>query len=71
MALLDHLAQSEENTAMRKLKLQVHMTVDGYIAGPQGGMDWTNHNWDNELKRYVGEITQPVDGIVLGRTSRV
>ena len=52
---------------MRKLKLQVQMTVDGYIAGPHGEMDWTNRNWDNELKRYVGEITQPVDCIVLGR----
>ena len=25
---------------MRKLKLQVQMTVDGYIAGPNGEMDW-------------------------------
>jgi dihydrofolate reductase len=52
---------------MRKLKLQVQMTVDGYIAGPQGEMDWTNRNWDDKLKKYVGEITEPVDCIVLGR----
>ena len=52
---------------MRKLKLQVQMTVDGYIAGPQGEMDWANRNWDDELKKYVGEITEPVDCIVLGR----
>ena len=26
---------------MRKLKLQVQMTVDGYIAGMNGEMDWT------------------------------
>jgi dihydrofolate reductase len=52
---------------MRKLKLQVQMTVDGYIAGPVGEMDWTARDWDNELKRYVGEITEPVDCIVLGR----
>jgi len=25
---------------MRKLKLQVQMTVDGYVAGPNGEMDW-------------------------------
>ena len=52
---------------MRKLKLQVQMSVDGYIAGPNGEMDWTNRNWDDELKSYVGEITEPVDCIVLGR----
>lgn len=52
---------------MRKLKLQVQMTIDGYVAGPNGEMDWTTINWDNELKKYVGEITEPVDYIVLGR----
>lgn len=52
---------------MRKLKLQVQVTVDGYIAGPNGEMDWTNRDWDNQLKNYVGEITRPVDCIVLGR----
>lgn len=52
---------------MRKLKLQVQMTVDGYIAGPNGEMDWMIFNWDDELKKYVNEITEPVDCIVLGR----
>jgi len=52
---------------MRKLKLQVQMTVDGYIAGLNGEMDWMIFNWDNELKQYVKEITEPVDCIVLGR----
>src|SRR4030043_1130908 len=52
---------------MRKLKLQVQMTVDGYIAGLNGEMDWMTFNWDNELNKYVGEITEPVDCIVLGR----
>jgi len=52
---------------MRKLKLQVQMTVNGYIAGPNGEMDWALRNWDDELKNYVGAITQPVDCIILGR----
>ena len=34
---------------MRKLKLQVQMSVDGYIAGPNGEMDFTVWNWDDEL----------------------
>lgn len=52
---------------MRKLKLQVQMTVDGYIAGPNSEMDWITMNWDDELKQYVTALTEPVDCIVLGR----
>ena len=52
---------------MRKLKLQVQMTVDGFMAGPNGEMDWMVWDWDDELKKYVKEITAPVDCIVLGR----
>ena len=52
---------------MRKLKLQVQMTVDGYIAGPNGEMDWVMFNWDDALKQYVTDLTEPVDCIILGR----
>ena len=52
---------------MRKLKLQVQMSVDGYIAGTNGEMDWMVWNWDDELKQYVKDITEPVDCIILGR----
>ncbi|MGZ5190934.1 MAG: dihydrofolate reductase family protein [Flavisolibacter sp.] len=52
---------------MRKLKLQIQISVDGFIAGPNGEMDWMEWNWDEELKKYIGEITEPVDTIVLGR----
>ncbi|MFZ6028575.1 MAG: dihydrofolate reductase family protein [Chloroflexota bacterium] len=52
---------------MRKLKLQVQITVDGYVAGPNGELDWARRDWDDELKRYVDELTDPVDCIVLGR----
>jgi dihydrofolate reductase len=43
------------------------MTVDGYIAGPNGEMDWMVFNWDNELKKYVTEISESFDCIILGR----
>ncbi len=53
---------------MRTLKLQVQITVDGYIAGPNGEMDWAVWDWDDKLKQYVDDLTAPVDCIVLGRT---
>ena len=52
---------------MRKLKLQMQVSTDGFVAGPHGEMDWLVWNWDDELKKYVTEITDPVDCIILGR----
>jgi dihydrofolate reductase len=52
---------------MRKLKLQTQISIDGFIAGPNGEMDWMVWNWDDALKQYVMDITKPVDTILLGR----
>ncbi|WP_205513585.1 dihydrofolate reductase family protein [Longitalea arenae] len=52
---------------MRKLKLQVQLSVDGYIAGVNGEMDWMTANWDDALKEFVTRLTDPVDLILLGR----
>ena len=52
---------------MRKLKLQVQVSVDGFNAGPDGEMDWMTFNWDEKLNQYVEELTAPVDCILLGR----
>ncbi len=52
---------------MRKLKLQVQMTVDGFIAGPLGEMDWIISTWSEDVNQYVTALTEPVDTILLGR----
>ena len=52
---------------MRKLKLQVQMSVNGYIAGPNSEMDWLEWNWDDDIKNYVSNLHENVDTIVLGR----
>ncbi len=52
---------------MRKLKLQLQMTIDGYIAGPNGEMDFMVWDWDDGINQYVEDLTAPVDCIVLGR----
>ncbi len=52
---------------MRKLKLQVQMSVDGFISGLNNEMDWMTFNWSDDIKKYVDEITKPVDTILLGK----
>ncbi len=52
---------------MRKTKLQLQITVDGYLAGPNGEMDWMTVPWTDDLNDYVTDIWKPVDTIVLGR----
>ena len=52
---------------MRKLKLQMQLSADGFIAGPNGELDWMNMNWDDASKNYVLKLTEPVDCIVMGR----
>jgi dihydrofolate reductase len=52
---------------MRQLKLQMQITVDGYVAGPNGEMDMLTWNWGDDIKNYVGELTDSIDTILLGR----
>ena len=40
---------------MRNLKLQIQLSVDGFIAGKNGEMDWMVWDWDEKLKEYVEE----------------
>lgn len=45
----------------------MQLSIDGFVAGPEGQMDWMVTSWDDELKAYVKQITEPVDCIILGR----
>jgi len=52
---------------MRKLKLQVQISIDGFVGGPNGELDWMTWVWDEELKKFVGELNDPTDTILLGK----
>lgn len=45
----------------------MQVSIDGFVAGPNGEMDWMVWDWDEALKQYVTELTEPVDTILLGR----
>ena len=50
---------------MRKLVLLMHVSLDGYVAGPNGEMDWINA--DEDLFDLVGEFTNEADAVLYGR----
>lgn len=57
----------EINQNMRKLKLQVQISVDGYVGGPNGELDWRTWNWDDKLKAFAYPLRDVCDTILLGR----
>jgi len=52
---------------MRKLRLQVQMSVDGFVAGPEGQLDWMTRNLDEGVIGRIVQITDSSDTILLGR----
>lgn len=54
-------------SGLRKLKLQVQMSIDGCIAGPNGEMDWMVGLQDDKINKYVNELTESFGTILLGR----
>jgi dihydrofolate reductase len=58
---------------MRKLKLEMQVSADGFAAGPDGGTDWMVWNWapewrwDQRLREYHNALTTSSDCILLSR----
>lgn len=49
---------------MRKLKLQMHLSIDNYVNMEQGGTDF---KWDHEVIEFCVDNLDRVDTILLGR----
>jgi dihydrofolate reductase len=52
---------------MRKLVLKMSMTLDGYVGGPNGEMDWALRAAHPDGKAWVGETLREAGAHVLGR----
>src|SRR5690349_8982636 len=51
---------------MRKLKLQMQISVDGFVAGPEGQLDWMTFDMDEKLLGFIVHLTDTSDTILLG-----
>jgi dihydrofolate reductase len=52
---------------MRKVVLSMHVSLDGFVAGPNGEMDWIK--LDDELFDFVGGFTNEADTALYGRVT--
>jgi len=52
---------------MRKVKLSMQMTVNGYVAGPNGENDWMTWNPDDEFLEFLNSHFDSSDTMLLGR----
>jgi dihydrofolate reductase len=58
-------SQEPARTAMRKLIYSMGMSLDGFIAGPNGEIDWSPP--DEELHRFHNEQTRELGAHLCGR----
>jgi len=54
---------------MRKLVWLVDMSLDGFMSGPNGGLDWAAAQMDDELWDSVNELLGRVDVALFGRVT--
>ncbi|HMQ80407.1 MAG TPA: dihydrofolate reductase family protein [Ignavibacteria bacterium] len=52
---------------MRKLKLQVQISIDGFVCGPNGELDWMTWNLSDDLKKFIHDLSEPIDTILMGK----
>jgi dihydrofolate reductase len=52
---------------MRKLVVFMHVTLDGFVAGPKGEMDWINV--DDDIFEYAGKQTDLADTALYGKNT--
>ena len=52
---------------MRKVVLQMAMTLDGMVAGPDSEMDWLFSHSDNTSRAYIDNLLNNSDHILIGR----
>lgn len=52
---------------MRRVVLFMHVSADGFVAGPNGEMDWINVN--QEMFEIAGQQTSEADAALYGRVT--
>lgn len=54
---------------MRKIISTMWVTLDGFIAGPNGEMDWIGELYDEAMGKYESDFVNAADTLLLGRVT--
>jgi dihydrofolate reductase len=54
---------------VRNIIVSMRVTLDGFIAGPNGEMDWMEEFIDESLANYESELQKTVDVTLFGRVT--
>lgn len=54
---------------MKKLIVTMWMSLDGFVAGPNGELDWVTGSYDEAMGRYEDDLVSSADTLVLGRVT--
>jgi dihydrofolate reductase len=54
---------------MRKIITTTWVTLDGFIAGPNGEMEWVGEFYDEAMGTYESDIVDAADTLLLGRVT--
>jgi dihydrofolate reductase len=54
---------------MRDIITTTWVSLDGFIAGPGGEMDWVGENYDQAMGRYETDLIAAADTLLLGRVT--
>lgn len=54
---------------MRRIITTTWVTLDGFIAGPNGEMDWVAEFYDDAMGAYENDLVSAADTLLLGRVT--
>jgi dihydrofolate reductase len=54
---------------MRKVILSMQVSLDGFVAGPNGELEWVFERFDGELTKAIGEALSEVDTMLMGKAN--
>ena len=59
-ALVISYSSIKKYTTMRKIILSMHVSLDGFVGGPNGEMDWIHI--DGSIFDFTGKMTDEANG---------